>query len=297
MSLNISHWLISEELEQMGKYLDLLHTAISDNQNQLDASIKKFTETLSTEDKKIFYESYENEFFDEFFELNADFPRLLFSSFVVSWYSFVETNLVGFCRSRKLKISISIQDNENYGEGIRRAYNFLNQAAYYQIDNMHWQELTRIGKTRNKIVHNNGILPFSLLSTANNLIPVKVNEDETIYVQIETDLYQYLQKHNLLEYRGLYQITPTFKYCKHLVDFGLEFFGKLHKDFSEERKKINSGLHLKSAVSFQFVILHRSRRRNKFFNLFHHICQRHHLRHFRRFLAKANAIQHQGAFE
>ena len=237
MSLNVFHWVISEELKQMDRYLDLLHTAINDNEEQLEASIQKHASNLSVEEREKFYEAYE----DEFFEVSADFPRLLFSSFVVSWYSFIEINLVGFCRNRKLKISISIHDNENYGEGIRRAYNFLNRAAGYQIDNAHWQELTRIGKTRNRIVHNNGILPFSFSNTFNNSIPVKVNDDETIHVQIEADLCQYLQAHNLLEYRGLFQITPTFKYCKYLVDFGLEFFGKLYKDFSEEKKYNNQG--------------------------------------------------------
>ena len=238
MSLNVFQWLISEELRQMDSYLDLLHTAIKDNEEQLEASIEKHASTLSVEEREKFYET---KFFAEFFGITADVPRLFFSSFVVSWYSFVEVNLVGFCENRKLKISISIRDNENYGDGIRRAYNFLNRAAGYQIDNAHWQELTRIGKTRNKIIHNNGILPFSFSSTFNNTIPVKINEDETIHVQMEADLYQYLQAHNLLEYRGLFQITPTFKYCKYLVNFGFEFFGKLYKDFSEEMKYNNQG--------------------------------------------------------
>ena len=88
-------------------------------------------------------------------------------------------------------------------------------------------------------MHNNGILPFSFSSMLDNSIPVKVNEDVTIHVQIEADLYQYLQAHNLLEYRGLFQITLTFKYCKYLVNFGIEFFGKLYKDFSEEMKYNN----------------------------------------------------------
>jgi hypothetical protein len=241
MSLNVNHWLVSEELRQMRRYLNLLHTAISDRQKQLDASIKNVASTMSEDEKEEFYDSYE----DEFIEAGADFPRLLFSSFVVSWYSFIENHLINFCRSQELSISISIQDNENYGEGIRRAYNFLNRAAGYQIENIHWQELIRIGKTRNRIVHNGGRLPSSHFNMPNHGIPVRVNDsraipikhDEvTLYLQIEEDLYHYLQTHQLLEYSGSFQITPTYEYCEHLVKFGLKFFDKLYKDFGKEPK-------------------------------------------------------------
>ena len=238
MSLNIDNWLVSEKFEQMGRYLTLLHTAISENQKQLDASIEKVASTMSDDEKEGFYDAYE----DEFIEAGADFPRLLFSSFVVSWYSFVENQLISFCKSQELKISISIQDNEYYGEGIRRAYNFLNRAVGYQIDNEHWKELIRIGKTRNKIVHNGGRLPYSNFNVPNNGVPVTIDdylsipikEEVILYLQIEEDLYKYLQTHQLLEFSGLFQITPTYEYCEHLVKFGLEFFGKLYKDFSKE---------------------------------------------------------------
>lgn len=230
MSLNIENWLISYELDQMERYLDLLHAAISDNPIQFDASIKKIVVTMSKDERAEFYEFHE----DDFIEVNADFPRLLFSSFVVSWYSFVENHLISFCKSRNLKISISIQENENYGEGIRRAYNFLNQAIGYQIDNNHWQELTRIGKTRNKIVHNNGRLSYSIADISNNSIPVKVYDDLKLYLQIDEDLYRYFQMHNLLEYIGTFFINPSFEYCKHLVKLGLDLFNKLEKDFSKE---------------------------------------------------------------
>ncbi len=233
MSLNIGYWLISYELEQMERYLDLLNAAISDNQVQFDASIEKIVSTMSVEEKTEFYEFNE----DGFIEVNADFPRLLFSSFVVSWYSFVENKLISFCETRNLKISISIQENENYGEGIRRAYNFLNQAAGYQIDNVQWQELNRIGKTRNKIVHNNGRLSYSIADISNNSIPVKVYDNLTLYLQIDEDLYHYFQTHGLLKYTGTFYINPSFEYCKHLVKLGLELFKKIENDFREESRK------------------------------------------------------------
>jgi hypothetical protein len=230
MSFSLDIWLITYALEQMERYLDLLHAAIIDNQQRFDASVEKIASDMSEEEKEEFYTFNE----DDFIEVSSDFPRLLFSSFVVSWYSFVENHLIDFCRSRNFKISVSIQDNEHYGEGIRRAYSFLDRAAEYKIDNEHWQELTRIGKMRNKIVHNGGRLSFSPFDVPNNRIPVKVAGDVTYYLHIEEDLYRYFQTHDLLEFTGLFHITPTLEYCKHLVKFGLEFFRKLYKDFGED---------------------------------------------------------------
>jgi hypothetical protein len=232
MSFDIGNWLISYELKQMERYVDLLHVAISDNQKQFDASIEEITSAMSKEEKDQFYVINE----DDFIEVESDFPRLLFSSFVVSWYSFVENHLLDFCRFRNFKITVSIQDNEHYGEGIRRAYNFLERAAGYKIDNEHWQELTRIGKTRNRIVHNNGRIPSSPLDMVNNGTPVKVEGGQTYYLQVDRDLYDYFQRHHLVEYSGLFQITPNLDYCKHLVKFGLELFEKLQKDFSKKSK-------------------------------------------------------------
>ena len=63
MSLNVFHWVISEEFEQMDRYLDLLHTAISDNREQVEASIEKLASTLSVEEREKFYEAYEDEDF------------------------------------------------------------------------------------------------------------------------------------------------------------------------------------------------------------------------------------------
>lgn len=228
VAFNVGNWLITHELEQMDRYIDLLNAAIGDNQKQLEASIEEVAKTMTESEKSEFYEFNE----DDFAEASQDFPRLLFSSFVVSWYSFIEIHLMDFCKSHKLKISITIQDNENYGEGIRRAYNFLSRAAGYKINNEHWQELIRAGKTRNKIVHNNGKVSFSF-DEDNSSVPVTYG-DNTIYLKLENDLYKYFEKHKLLETRGIFYVTPKFDYCKHLVKFGHEFFGNLYKDFEEK---------------------------------------------------------------
>jgi hypothetical protein len=230
MPFNIGHWIVTYELKQMGRYLDLLYIAIQDNQKHFYESIEQIARDMTTEEKEEFYQFHE----DDFIEASRDFPRLLFSSFVVSWYSFTESHLINFCKGRNLEIALSIQDNEHYGKGIRRAYTFLDRAANYKIDNIHWQELKHIGKTRNRLVHENGRLTYSHVNNSpKNNVPVKALDQETVYLHVDSDLHRYLQAHNLIEFTGLfYYITPNFDYCKHLVDFGMEFFVKLYKDFS-----------------------------------------------------------------
>ena len=148
MPLNWGRSLVSFEMDQLERYLDLIHASIIANEEQFYASMEEIASTLTEDDKEVFYEGHEG----DFLELSEDFPRILFSSFVVSWYSFVEDHLISFCRKRNLNILISIEDNEHYGSGIRRAHKFLNRSAEYQIDNEHWRELILIGKVRNKIV-------------------------------------------------------------------------------------------------------------------------------------------------
>jgi hypothetical protein len=228
MSFNYNSWLITQELKQMDRYLDLLATAVSDNKKQFDITVEEFAKKTTTESEREEFSDFVESVYEE---IEEDFPRLLFSSFVVSWYSFTEIRLMDFCRHHKLKISISIQDNENFDKGIRRAYKFLSQAANYRIDNTHWQELTRVGRIRNIIVHDNGRLSSSRVDDTGNSPISKKTIGGRLYLNMEKDLYQYFQKHNLLEFRGWFCVTPNFDYCKHLVTFGLEFFETLYKTY------------------------------------------------------------------
>ena len=234
MLLSVKHQLVSQELKRMERFLALLHTAVSENQAQLDASVAELTSTLSAAEKKDAYAM----FLDQFLETSVDFPRLLYSSFVVSWYSVLEHHLLDFCKFQKLRISISVQDNENYGDGVRRAYNFLSRGANYQINDSLWQELIHIGKTRNRLVHNSGKLSYTRSNLPTKGIPVSVHKDVTYYLNIEEDFYRYLLTHHLLEpdHNDPFQLTPSYEYSQHLVKFGLEFFEKLYTDFGKESK-------------------------------------------------------------
>jgi hypothetical protein len=222
-------WLIVYELGQMERFLELLHTAIKDGKEELTTSIEEQTNSLSDDEKKKFYEYYDQ----ELIEWDDDFPRLVFSSFIVSWYSLIERHLLDFCSNHELQITISIEDRENYGEGIRRAQKFLQRAAGYAIATKYWEELNRIKQLRNIIVHEQGRLLYSRDAFPKS-ISVKLVNDEIVYLQIEEHLLRYLQTNNLFKRAGTFKwlyIMPTLEYCQYLIKFGKEFFLKLHQDF------------------------------------------------------------------
>jgi hypothetical protein len=222
----VSYQLVISELEQMARYLDLMNSGIQDNQQKLEADLKAMTNNMTEEERSDFYDFHE----DDMIEAGSDFPTLLFSSFIISWYSFIECQLISLCNILELRISVSIKDNIRHYEGIRRAYKFLDEAANYKIDNAHWQELLKVGKIRNKLVHEGGILILKP-TKSNPSTQIDLGEDGVLYLPIDSDLYHYLSEHNLYCV-GQSRFNPSYTYCKHLVKFGTDFLTKIYKDFN-----------------------------------------------------------------
>jgi hypothetical protein len=224
ISKEMAYGFVLSDLEQMSRYIKAMELAIHDNLQQTIADIGVIAKDMNEEENSDFYISYE----DELIELRNIFPELLFSSFAISWYSFVEHELIHICEILKLRISISIKDNFRYGEGIERAYKFLIEARNYRIENNHWEELNKIRKIRNMLVHQKGILlpkPFKCKPS----VRIDLAEDEAIYLPIDEELYRYLCKHNLY-HTGNWRITFSYGYCVHLVDFGKELLKKIYED-------------------------------------------------------------------
>ena len=213
------------KLEQMSRYLDSVNSAIQDSQKQLLTDLEAVAKNIDEEEKIEFYNFYE----DDLIEIGSNFPILFFSSFLIGWYSLIEHELTSLCKVLDLKILVSIQDDLRYGEGIRRAYKFLDKSVGYKIYDVHWQELVKIGRIRNKLVHEGGLL---IPKPTKSQPSVQVNLDESgiIYVPIDEELYRYLSEHSLY-HLGELNLTPNYFYCKHLVDFGIEFLTKIYKDF------------------------------------------------------------------
>jgi hypothetical protein len=232
MGVNLSLFFIQEELRQMSRYLDIVVSALGTNFRNVDIMHENLWEGGTAEELSDDYiEWVTSKHQDELIEAGQDFPQLLLVSFVILWYSFVEQKLLDMCEELSLTITISAKGEENYGKGIRRARKFLLQGKKYEIDQAHWQELVYIGKLRNLLVHEGRTIRLSFIKPERESVVYKKNDSLDLYIPIDANLFQYMEKHNLYEMSGvLLNIVPSVDYCKGLVNFGSEFFKKLHND-------------------------------------------------------------------
>ena len=229
MGINLGYWKISVELEQMSKYLNLVQNSFDQHLSEIDAAYHKDLELEMDADEAARMEDY---YLDAYLEAGRDFPRLLLLSFIMTWYSFVEQELIELCSRLKLSISVGPKDSEYFDKGIWRVRKFLLKTKGYEIDSNSWQELVKIGKLRNTIVHKGKSLSCSYAKPEGKYVSYTNDDGITIYISVEESLYLYLKKHNLIETPSpvFVDIVPTFDYCNYLVEFGKNLFKKLYED-------------------------------------------------------------------
>jgi len=206
----------------------LLQSSLEQRLDDLDKAYQEYLEGDMPENE---YDIKEDPFTDEFIETGRDFPQLLLTSFIVTWYSFVEQKLLDLCEKLKLTISVMPKDNRNLDKGIRRARTFLIEGQKYEIHPSHWQKLVEISKLRSFIVHKGTRMVGSYFPTSENMMALESGDGLTIYFPIKQSLYQYLDKQQIMGHTGMFlNIMPTFDYCADLVKFGKDLFSKLYKD-------------------------------------------------------------------
>jgi hypothetical protein len=228
MGMKLGYLLITLELEQMSKYLDMVQTSLEQHFEKLEASYQESMAREITEDEATILDDH---YTDDFIEAARDFPQLLLVSFVVTWYSFVEQQLIDLCERLELSISVKPKDSESFSKGIRRARKFLLEAGNYKIEANHWQELINVGRLRNTLVHEGKRLHGSYSMPDGECVPYTTDNGLTVYIPIEDSLYRYLQKHDMIQSSGLFfYILPSFDYCRYLVVFGKQLFSKLYAD-------------------------------------------------------------------
>lgn len=234
MGINVAYWIIEVELEQMSKYLNLVQNSLDEHLKEIDTS---YHEDLKLEMPPDEAASMEDYYLDAYIEAGREFPRLLLSSFIITWYSFVEQELIELCARLKLSFTVGPKDNEYFDKGIRRARKFLLKAKGYEIDSSLWQELINIGKLRNILVHEGKTLSCDYLKPEGKYVSHTDDQGVMFYISVEEALYRYLQKHNMVEISSplLVEIVPTFEYCNYLVEFGKKLFRKLYKDLYENK--------------------------------------------------------------
>ena len=241
MPIDFEEYFIFYELDQMSRYLDMVERSITQEFEKLEKEHEEDMEREIEEDIDDDYtDAMIDKYQDKYMEIGRDFPRLIFGSFIIAWYSFVEQKMLDICESRKLRISISAKENVNLGKGISKARKFLFESAGCRIDDKHWQELVNIQHLRNFIVHKGYQIPSSYVVEPEK--PFVVYEAHTTiptYLHIEESLYRYLRKYSMIYELSWAQIeiSPTQGYCEHLVEFGKEYFKGLFDNLRKGKKQ------------------------------------------------------------
>ncbi len=213
----------------MQRYLNFIESTLADERERYFASIQG----IEDEDR----EEIIDMLYDELIEIRDEFPRMTYSSFLVTWFNLIEHELIKICETKELSINVKIHDQERFNTGIQRAYTFLKEGANYKIPDLYWQELSKIREIRNKIVHADGRIKTFPMKPSNGkkTISINISEDENeeyiVYTDLDEDLYNYLEQHAMIEYQGAVPyINPTFEYCLGLVEFGRSLFAKIYED-------------------------------------------------------------------
>lgn len=127
--MNIRYWLLTTELEQMNKFLDFSGEALEKAAQEFEEEVVQMAERIPEDQRGSLLEFHA----DEYSMLTDDFPRTLFSSFLVSWYSFVEEELKRLC-DRLVPLSILDEEQrKKLGRGIDRSRKILLKAKGYEI--------------------------------------------------------------------------------------------------------------------------------------------------------------------
>jgi hypothetical protein len=217
------------EISQIQQFLTFNSSAIKQYRGTFEQWLLDTSKDMPKKQKEAFLLSNTNELSNMHFA----FPPIFFSSFVVTWFSFVEVNLLEICKRLDLKATIEVKEKIDIREGIDRAWVFLRKGAEYDFEKNVWDEIIFIRKMRNLIVHNHGRIDCSNSKPEkkfeNNFVKLKPFGDEIIYVQIDKNLFDYLKMYNLYYVFEYFEIRPSREYCQHLVDLAKELFNDLDK--------------------------------------------------------------------
>lgn len=217
------------EIEQLNDFLFVIKDMLQDYEQKLEDWYSVEDLENMTREEELQYERY----IDRFSNVVHDFPGRLYGSFIVSWYSFIEDSLIQLCRDMALKITVDVDNQGRFDTGIRRARKFLEEGAGCVTDTKHWQELLAVSQVRNLIVHNRGILKFSIGKRKFKQSIEVIRDDIKYHLYINKAIHNHLEKHALLGFsKNIFYIEPTYEYCQYLIEFATGFFDKLFRDLS-----------------------------------------------------------------
>lgn len=191
------------QLRQMELYLDFLRLANDYVEEKLEKkySPEDLDKVINADEFSPEEEEY-SKYLDMFSSLYGDFPRRLYSSFIISWYSFIEGALGEVCdylllNQRRLYVA------RNRGVLLAREV-FRNSEI--QFTSNHEEELNWVTEIRNNIVHNGGVFPIFHEKPKENPIvgPFRYTDENSIernyYLKMDRNFHNYLQEKMSLEF-------------------------------------------------------------------------------------------------
>jgi hypothetical protein len=218
---------IATELSLLNEHLEVSNNLLNKHLNKQDEIIDRETHlnaNMNTEEEILSWDpkwEAEHDFFDRY---GIRYPQVLFSGFIVSTYSLIERGLLGICEILDLEIVIKATKRERIETGIYRAKKFL-EAINYKIKETSWLEIKNLGKLRNQLAHKgHGV------NTKCDEILLEAEGVEKYTYKIDNGLKDYLLKNKILI---LGSIIPSYKYCKHLLEFSDNFFDDLYNDLQK----------------------------------------------------------------
>lgn len=233
-------YLVDAELLMMSHYLREMQSYLQGDLQKLEQEVKALQEEFDSTTEEDFEYPYDRDAYAEYlFEpyrgrydvIGREFPRRLFSSFIVSMYSFIEDELSNVC-------SIMGIDKDDY---VRRCNSNerKNKIALIACQIEHktqvdikkvrqWAELQKFRRVRNDIVHKNGLIPYK---------PRSSPEEDPQQIKVEDNYRQYLERNNLIELEGVGgRITPNLIYCQHIINISRDFLLYVYMETGIQKK-------------------------------------------------------------
>jgi hypothetical protein len=132
----------------------------------------------------------------------------LYKNFIVSLYSFIESQLFELCDLLKTENKLSLRHKDLSDRGVYQAKKYLLKVAKVDLQEKLWEELDMINTIRNTIVHNDGGI-----SDADKRKTMK-----------------YLSKYELVNSKDDNGLNLSVGFCFHLINFTRTFFTNLYYD-------------------------------------------------------------------
>jgi hypothetical protein len=145
---------LGEDLSSLWEYVDAIANALAVEQKRRLDHLSKIAFDARPEDAWIADELRGN----RAFQIEFTFPHFLWSSTFVSLMSYVEMMTFALCDILQKRAKLKLRHQDLKGDGLRRARTYIEKVCNlpFKTGDATWQELMKMGRIRNAIVHRGG---------------------------------------------------------------------------------------------------------------------------------------------